>query len=119
MTDLSASGWRPQLAQGDRFLQAHDTPAQGRRREARLKAWGHEPLCPGCRRQQPPTTNGLTEVSMKIRELVRNWEQTARGRLTRSQYQIHLDLESAARLAALGEMYPKRGTEELLGELIG
>lgn len=56
---------------------------------------------------------------MKIRELVRHWEQNARGRLTRSEYQIHLDVEAAARLAALTEMYPKRQPEELLGELIG
>jgi hypothetical protein len=56
---------------------------------------------------------------MKIRELARHWEQNAKGRLTRSQYHIHLDLESAARLAALCEMYPKHGAEELLGELIG
>lgn len=28
-------------------------------------------------------------------------------------------MESAARLAAIAEMYPKRQTEELLGELIG
>ncbi|HLA29539.1 MAG TPA: pilin assembly protein [Pseudomonas sp.] len=56
---------------------------------------------------------------MKIRELIRHWEQNAKGRLTRSPYQIHLDLESAARLAALQEMYPKRHIEELLGELLG
>lgn len=56
---------------------------------------------------------------MKIRELVHHWEQNAKGRLTRSQFHIHLDLEAAARLAALAEMYPKRNTEELLGELIG
>lgn len=56
---------------------------------------------------------------MKIRELIRHWEQNAKGRLTRSRYSIHLDIESAARLAALSEMYPKRCTEELLGELIG
>ncbi|PAU52803.1 pilin assembly protein [Pseudomonas sp. PIC25] len=55
---------------------------------------------------------------MKIRELIRHWEQNAKGRLTRSRYQIHLDLESAARLAALAEMYPKRNVEELLGELV-
>jgi hypothetical protein len=59
-----------------------------------------------------------TEVPMKIRELTRHWEQNAKGRLTQSQYHIHLDLESAARLAALSEMYPKRSAEELLGELI-
>src|SRR5262245_9045497 len=69
---------------------------------------------------QPPTTTWEEdEVSMKIRELVRHWEQNAKGRLTRSEYSIHLDLESAARLAALSEMYPKRSVEELIGELVG
>jgi len=56
---------------------------------------------------------------MKIRELARHWEQNAKGRLTKTSYAIHLDVESAARLAAIAEMYPKRHPEELLGELIG
>ena len=56
---------------------------------------------------------------MKIRELANHWEQNAKGRLTKTRYAIHLDVESAARLAALTEMYPKRHPEELLGELIG
>lgn len=56
---------------------------------------------------------------MKIRELVRHWEENAKGRLTRNRYAIQLDLEAAARLAALAEMYPKRQPEDLLGELIG
>lgn len=56
---------------------------------------------------------------MKIRELVPHWEQNAKGRMTRNCYQIRLDVESAARLAALAEMYPKRHAEELLGELLG
>lgn len=56
---------------------------------------------------------------MKIRELAQHWEENAKGRLTRTGYRIHLDVEAAARLAALSEMYPKRQTEELLGELIG
>ncbi|SEI42898.1 hypothetical protein SAMN04244572_02289 [Azotobacter beijerinckii] len=56
---------------------------------------------------------------MKIRELIQHWERSARGRLTPSSYQIRLDLESAARLSALAEMYPRRSAEELLGELIG
>ncbi|NMX93071.1 MULTISPECIES: pilin assembly protein [unclassified Pseudomonas] len=56
---------------------------------------------------------------MKIRELAQQWEETAKGRLTRTEYAIHLDVEAAARLAAIREMYPKRSTEELLGELIG
>ncbi|MBD1553696.1 pilin assembly protein [Pseudomonas typographi] len=56
---------------------------------------------------------------MKIRELAQHWEQTATGRLSKTAYAIHLDVEAAARLAALAEMYPKHHTEELLGELIG
>ncbi|AJO76819.1 MULTISPECIES: hypothetical protein [Pseudomonas] len=56
---------------------------------------------------------------MKIRELAQHWEENAKGRLTKTGYTIHLDVEAAARLAAIAEMYPKRSTEELLGELIG
>lgn len=55
---------------------------------------------------------------MKIRELVRHWEHTAKGRMARNHYSIPLDVESAARLAALHEMYPRRSVEELLGELV-
>ncbi|AZE87951.1 pilin assembly protein [Pseudomonas orientalis] len=56
---------------------------------------------------------------MKIRDLPQHWEETAKGQLTKTEYAIHLDVEAAARLAALAEMYPKRHAEELLGELIG
>lgn len=56
---------------------------------------------------------------MKIRDLVNEWEVSAKGRLSKTMYSIPLDLESAARLAALGEMYPRRRPEELLGELVG
>lgn len=56
---------------------------------------------------------------MKIRELAEHWEQNAKGRLTDTGINIHLDVESAARLAALTQMYPKHHAEELLGELIG
>lgn len=56
---------------------------------------------------------------MKIRELVQHWEHNAKGRMTPGKYSIHLDIESAARLAALSEMYSRRSPEELLGELVG
>ena len=56
---------------------------------------------------------------MKIRELAEHWENTAKGRLTDTGYAVHLDVEAAARLAAIAQMYPKRTPEELLGELIG
>ena len=55
---------------------------------------------------------------MKIRELIGHWEQNASGQLTQETYCLHLDLESAARLNALAEMYPKRNVEVLLGELV-
>jgi len=55
---------------------------------------------------------------MKIRELAKHWEDSAKGRLTKTGYAVHLDVEAAARLAAITEMYPKRSAEELLGELI-
>ncbi|PWB34545.1 pilin assembly protein [Pseudomonas sp. SDI] len=56
---------------------------------------------------------------MKIRELAEHWEHSAKGRLTATGHVLHLDVEAAARLAALAEMYPKRQPEELLGELLG
>ncbi|MBV6287215.1 pilin assembly protein [Pseudomonas aegrilactucae] len=56
---------------------------------------------------------------MKIRDLAEHWEQSAKGRLTAMGYALHLDVEAAARLSALAEMYPKRRPEELLGELLG
>src|SRR3546814_12715832 len=56
---------------------------------------------------------------MKIRELAQHWEENAKGCLTQTGYTIHLDVEAAARLAAICDMYPKRQPEELLGELIG
>ena len=60
---------------------------------------------------------------MKIRELAQNWEQTATGRMSPTGYVLHLDVEAAARLAALAEMYVqgvstrkvKAITEELCG----
>jgi hypothetical protein len=55
---------------------------------------------------------------MKIKELVQEWESNATGRMSANEYSIPLDVESAARLAALAEMYPKRSAEELLGELV-
>lgn len=56
---------------------------------------------------------------MKIRDLVKTWDSSARGPLSRATYCIPLDVESAARLAALAELFPKRHPEELLGELVG
>ncbi len=56
---------------------------------------------------------------MNIIELVDQWERTAKGQLTKARYSVPLDIEAAARLEALAEMYPKRSVEELLSELVG
>lgn len=82
----------------------------------------HEPPLVGKRLENSPlpaVMRVVEEVSMKIRELAKHWEDSAKGRLTKTGYAVHLDVEAAARLAAIAEMYPKRSAEELLGELIG
>ncbi|MHA6494284.1 pilin assembly protein [Pseudomonas borbori] len=56
---------------------------------------------------------------MKIRELITAWEKHAKGPLMPTRHHIHLDVESAARLEALAQMYPKRNVEQLVGELLG
>ncbi len=55
---------------------------------------------------------------MNMSELINQWERTAKGRRTTTEYHLPLDIESAARLAALAEMYPKRTPEELLSDLV-
>ena len=56
---------------------------------------------------------------MKIRELTQAWERTAKGRVTRDSYAVHLTLEDAARLEPLDEMYPKRQIEDIITDLLG
>lgn len=55
---------------------------------------------------------------MKVSELVHHWNQTASGELTPNTYTVRLSIEDAAKLAALGEMYPKRTQEQLITDLL-
>lgn len=55
---------------------------------------------------------------MKIRELAHQWEQQATTSSTTRRYHLDLELETAARLEALCELYPQRTPEALLGELL-
>lgn len=55
---------------------------------------------------------------MKIRELAHQWEQQATPPSTTRSYRLDLELETAARLEALRELYPQRTPEALLGELL-
>ena len=55
---------------------------------------------------------------MKISTLVKQWEDNAKARMTHKDYNLKLELEDAARIAALAEMYPKRQQEDIIRELI-
>lgn len=56
---------------------------------------------------------------MKVRDLVHEWDRTASGELAAEHFTVRLDLEDAARLAALADLYPKRTAEQLLSDLVG
>jgi hypothetical protein len=55
---------------------------------------------------------------MGIADLLRQLENSASGQLTAREYQVRLTLRDAARIAALVEMYPRRGETELISELL-
>ena len=55
---------------------------------------------------------------MSVKKLIKEWEHSAHAELTKDLYSIKLNLDDAARIKALSEMYPKRSTEQLLSELI-
>lgn len=55
---------------------------------------------------------------MKISTLAKNWENSAKARLTQKQYQLNLQMEDAARIAALAEMYPLRSETDIISELL-
>lgn len=56
---------------------------------------------------------------MKVRDLVQEWDRSASGELALQHYSVRLDIEDAARLAALADLYPKRTPEQLLSDLVG
>lgn len=55
---------------------------------------------------------------MKVNELTKQWEAHASGEIASTQYKIQLPIEDAAKIAALIEMYPRRGAETLIRELL-
>lgn len=55
---------------------------------------------------------------MKVNELVKLWDQTASGCLTKDAYTVRVPVEDAAKLAALCEMYPKRTSEQIITDLL-
>ncbi len=55
---------------------------------------------------------------MRVRDLIEHWEETAAEPLTVREYRVRLPVEDAARVAALAEIYPRRGIEDILTELL-
>ncbi|MEJ1966191.1 MAG: type 1 pili tip component [Gammaproteobacteria bacterium] len=56
---------------------------------------------------------------MRFKELLDSWRQNASGARTASEYVVRLPVDDAARLHALGELFPGRTTEQLITDLLG
>lgn len=55
---------------------------------------------------------------MKLKNLLKTWEETARQGRTPKYYSVRLSVADAAKLAALREMFPGRSEEELITDLL-
>ena len=55
---------------------------------------------------------------MRIKELLREWDQKARSPRTVEEYAVRLPLRDAARIHALAEMYPGRRPEDIITDLL-
>lgn len=50
--------------------------------------------------------------------LIEQWENAASGKMTGREFCMRLPMNDAARIAALGEMYPRRSETDLISELL-
>lgn len=55
---------------------------------------------------------------MKVKELLGQWEKTARARLTARSYEVKLPIQDAARVAALAEIYPRMSEQQIITDLL-
>jgi len=55
---------------------------------------------------------------MEISDLVSQWLHDATGDLTTEHYSVRLQLEDAAKIEALAEMFPRRTKEQIITELL-
>lgn len=53
-----------------------------------------------------------------MKELLEHWQSEAAGRVTATQYPVRLDLDDAARIHALAEMFPGRAREQIITDLL-
>ena len=55
---------------------------------------------------------------MKVKDLVQEWENAVDSRLAAREFHIRLSLSDAARIAALGEMYPAVTETNIISDLL-
>lgn len=55
---------------------------------------------------------------MRVKDLIKQWEEAAPQALTAREYQIKLPVRDAARVAALAEIYPQRSIMQILTDLL-
>jgi hypothetical protein len=53
-----------------------------------------------------------------MKEMLQHWLSEAAGRVTSEQYPVRLDLDDAARIHALAEMFPGRAREQIITDLL-
>lgn len=55
---------------------------------------------------------------MKIKDLLKEWEETAGSPRTAHEYRLRLPIYEAAKVAALTEIYPGRTEEQIITDLL-
>lgn len=55
---------------------------------------------------------------MKIKDLLKEWENSASAPRTAEEYCLRLPIYDAAKIAALAELYPGRTEEQILTDLL-
>ena len=55
---------------------------------------------------------------MKVRELIKHWDESAGEPLSAEIYALRLPLEDASRVRALAEMYPRRAVSDIITDLL-
>lgn len=55
---------------------------------------------------------------MKVRDLIKHWDESAGEPLSAESYTLRLPLEDASRVRALAEMYPRRAVSDIITDLL-
>lgn len=55
---------------------------------------------------------------MKVRDLIKHWDDSAGEPLSAETYTLRLPLEDASRVRALAEMYPRRAVTDIITDLL-